>query len=99
MTLQVIHRGEMDCSTAKCYSHDQDSHPCPQGHTPHALTPGYVVKHAHRCLFAYYHAGSNGYDHNEKYLNLILSYDYWTIAFIQNANAHNHLCVKQNILC
>ena len=28
----------MDCSTAKCYSSDQDSYPCPQGHQPHALT-------------------------------------------------------------
>ena len=27
----------MDCSTAKCYSHDQDLYPCPQGYIPHAL--------------------------------------------------------------
>ena len=28
----------MDCSTAKCYSHDWDSCPFLQGHIPHALT-------------------------------------------------------------
>ena len=29
---------EMDFSTAKCYSGDWDSYPCPQGHIPHTLT-------------------------------------------------------------
>ena len=28
----------MDCSTAKCYSIDWDSYPCPQGHLPGTLT-------------------------------------------------------------
>ena len=28
----------MDCSTAKCYSHDRDSYPCPQGYIVHAIT-------------------------------------------------------------
>ena len=28
----------MDSSTAKCYSYDQDSYPCPRGHVLHALT-------------------------------------------------------------
>ena len=28
----------MDCRTAKCYRCDQDSHHCPQGHIPCALT-------------------------------------------------------------
>ena len=27
----------MDCRTAKCYSHDRDSYPCPQGHLSQAL--------------------------------------------------------------
>ena len=30
--LQIIHSREMDQSTAKCYSRDQDSYPCLQGH-------------------------------------------------------------------
>ena len=38
MTLYVIHSGEMDCSTCKCYSSDQDSYRCLQGHLPRALT-------------------------------------------------------------
>ena len=28
----------MDCSTAKCFSHNQDWYPCFQGHIPRALT-------------------------------------------------------------
>ena len=28
----------MDCSRAKCYSHERDSYPCHQGHIPHTLT-------------------------------------------------------------
>ena len=28
----------MDCNTVKCYCSDRDSHPCPEGHPPRALT-------------------------------------------------------------
>ena len=38
MMLQVIHSGEMDCSTANCYSSDRDLYPCLQDHIPCALT-------------------------------------------------------------
>ena len=37
-TVSYTHSREMDYSTAKCYSQDQDSYYCPQGHIPHALT-------------------------------------------------------------
>ena len=33
-----LYSGEIDRSTVKCYSCDQDSYPCPQGHRPCALT-------------------------------------------------------------
>ena len=35
----------MDCSTAKYYSSDWDSYPCPQGHLPHALTNWAISPH------------------------------------------------------
>ena len=34
----VWHGREINCSTAKCNSHDWDSYPCPQGHIPRAPT-------------------------------------------------------------
>ena len=43
-----IHSGGMDRRTAKCYSNDWDSYPCPQGHIPSALT-SYVLQW-HMCL-------------------------------------------------
>ena len=38
MTLSVIHSGEIDWSTARCYNSDLDSNPCSQGHIPRVLT-------------------------------------------------------------